>query len=37
MTQAFAAEHADPLPPAPSGESLYEDMLRLSHRAGAVE
>jgi AcrR family transcriptional regulator len=29
MIQAFAADHTDALPPAPSGESLYRAMLRL--------
>lgn len=29
LTQAFAANHAEPLPPAPSGEALYRAMLRL--------
>jgi len=29
MTQAFAADHTEPLPPAPTGESLYRAMLRL--------
>jgi AcrR family transcriptional regulator len=32
MTQAFAADHAEPLPSAPSGESLYRAMLRLGGR-----
>jgi len=30
MTQAFAADHTDPLPPAPTGTLLYQAMLRLS-------
>jgi AcrR family transcriptional regulator len=29
MTQAFAAGHAEPLPPAPAEEALYQAMLRL--------
>ncbi len=34
LTQAFAADHSDPLPPAPTGTALYRAMLRLSPRAG---
>ena len=34
LTQAFAADHCDPLPPAPTGTALYRAMLRLSSRAG---
>jgi AcrR family transcriptional regulator len=30
MIQAFAADHTEPLPLAPTGESLYQAMLRLS-------
>ena len=32
MTQAFAAGHTDPLPPAPTPAALYRAMLRLSLR-----
>ena len=35
MTQAFAADHAGPLPSAPTGAALYRAMLRCSLRAGA--
>lgn len=37
MTQAFAADHGDVLPPAPTGESLYRAMLRLSVKGGTYE
>jgi AcrR family transcriptional regulator len=33
-TQAFAADHAQPLPPAPSGSSLLRAMRRLSDTDG---
>jgi AcrR family transcriptional regulator len=33
MTQAFAAEHAEPLPPAPTGTSLLRAMRRLSGKS----
>ena len=34
MTQAFAADHAGPLPPAPSGDALYQAMARLAREGG---
>jgi AcrR family transcriptional regulator len=34
MVQAFAAEQADPLPPAPSGDALYKAMMRLARPDG---
>jgi hypothetical protein len=34
MMQAFAADRSDPLPPAATGASLYQAMLRLSDRNG---
>ena len=33
MTQAFAADHAGPLPSAPTGRALYQAMLRLTRTA----
>ena len=33
----FAAEHTEPLPPAPTGSSLMQAMLRLSGKGGTDE
>jgi AcrR family transcriptional regulator len=37
MTQAFAADHAQPLPPSPSGSSLLQAMRRLGGEGGSDE
>ena len=34
MTQAFAADHTGPLPPAPTATSLLQAMLRLGRKSG---
>jgi AcrR family transcriptional regulator len=34
MTQAFAADHTDPLPPPPAPTALYRAMIRLNPEAG---
>ena len=37
MVQAFGAAQAGPLPPAPSGDALYEAMARLVRSNGENE